>query len=71
MCIRDRLIILGIFLAVGRYEHELRTFFFRLPYGLGSYDAKLFCQFVFGENDAAAAFGIAAYGHRDFFELGA
>ena len=62
--------IVMIFLVMGGQQLQFRTLLPRLPDGLGRLDAIALGQFVFGEDDAVAAFRVAAYCHGHLFQFG-
>ena len=58
-----------VFLVVGGEEDELRALLPGLPDGLGGLYLELFGRFVFRQDDAVAAIGIAAHRHRQLPQL--
>ena len=52
------------------HQHEIRTFLFCLPDGLGSDYAIFFSKLVFGQYDTVAVVRISAYGHGPSGQFG-
>ena len=59
----DQAGIAVVFLVMGGEKDQARALFPGLPDGLGGFDAKGLGPFVFGQDDAVAAFGVAANRH--------
>ena len=66
----DQTGVFAVRLTMGRHQHQIGAFALGLPDGLGRLDAVAFGQFVFSEDDAVAAFRVAADGHRHLFQFG-
>lgn len=65
----DQTAVIAVFFHVRTHEHQLGTFFLRLPDGLRRYHSVLLGQLIFGQNDAVTAVGIAADGHGLVLEV--
>ena len=61
----------GIFLMMGRHQHQIGALLFGLPDGLGGFHSKALCQLIFCQNDTMAALRVAADRHGNRLQFGA